>query len=123
PADAVAGGLGEPEVAVRPRRDVPGLVVGGDAGLEVGDDAVGRDPADLVGRGLGEPEVAVRARRDAGGAAAAELGEGNRRGQAVLERLEARPGVPPGRSGRLPFEPLAEGAGPMPHAETPWSDG
>ncbi len=57
--------LGEPEVAVRTGRDGKEAAGGGDAGCELGDDALGRDPADAVAALLGEPEVAVRTGRDA----------------------------------------------------------
>ena len=69
PADLVAVVLGEPEIAVRPRRDAVGAARRRDG--ELGDRAAGGDAADLVvGILLGEPEVAVRSRRDAGRAAA-----------------------------------------------------
>ena len=90
-------GLGEPEVAVRPRRDAVRLAAGGDAAAELGDRAGRGDAADPVAVGLGEPEVAVRPRGNAerpavGGDAAAELGEGGgRRARRVGELVGGGP--------------------------------
>src|SRR4029079_7257402 len=74
PADTIATRndtlLGEPEVAVRARRN--GLwyvIVLGNSGAELGDDAGRRDPTDAVAVAgvFREPEVPVRAHRDVGG--------------------------------------------------------
>ena len=53
----------EPELAVRPGRDVPGFGVACREG-ELGDHACRRDPSDRVGAVVGEPEVAVGAGGD-----------------------------------------------------------
>src|SRR5207244_2954323 len=66
--DAVAEVFREPEVAVRPGRNAVRPAVRADAGGELGDDALGRDPPDAFAI-LREPEVTVRPRRDADGPA------------------------------------------------------
>ena len=80
-ANFVAAKLGEPEVAVRARRDPTRLAAGRGHG-ELGEGSRRGDAADLVGVDLGEPEVAVRARRDANrtaiGRGHEELGDGPR---------------------------------------------
>src|SRR4029453_3562919 len=64
PADPVARELGEPEVAVRPARDLPRLAIGVREG-ELRDRAGGGgDAADPSAGLLGEPDVAVRAGGD-----------------------------------------------------------
>ena len=63
PPDLVDVLLGEPEVAVRERRDVPGLRVRRRQRV-LRDDALRGDLPDLVPDALREPEVAVRAGRD-----------------------------------------------------------
>src|SRR5208282_415348 len=60
--------FGEPQRAVRPRRDTPGVAIScGD--WEFGNHTGGRDAADSVADPFGEPQRAVRPRRDAPGAA------------------------------------------------------
>ena len=65
-ADAIAGGLAEPQRAVA-LGERQRLAAGRDAVLEFGDRAVRRDAADLAHVALGEPDVAVGPEQDAVG--------------------------------------------------------
>ena len=65
PSDPIAGGLGEPQIAVRTGRDVARARPGRDARAELGHDAGRRDLADAVAVELGEPQIAVGPGRDA----------------------------------------------------------
>jgi len=67
----IPGNLGEPKVAVRTGRDAFEFTVGGDAGTELGNAALGCNTADAILRTIGEPEVPVRTGRDVIGVASA----------------------------------------------------
>ena len=63
--DVAAGELREPEVAVRPRADVPGKrLLGGERKFRLVGGVAGIEPNDVVPDLLGEPDVSVRPGRD-----------------------------------------------------------
>src|SRR5262249_37066321 len=62
PSDPIGATLSEPEITIRPGRDLGRFAGGRDARSKFSDNARGGNPAD--GMNFGEPEVTVRPRGD-----------------------------------------------------------
>ena len=98
PPDLVAALLGEPEVAVRARRDAERLAVARED-RELGERASGRNPPDPAGVEVGEPEVSVRSQSDCSGVATdPELGDLARGGGGRRARRQGKSQTGHGRS-------------------------